>query len=67
MIKRNFLKNIKTFKEKLLWKKVLELKSLLSQVDHKELLGELTSSLVKEASSGNDIRNIIGNIEIGSV
>lgn len=46
---------------------MLELKSLLSQVDHKELLGELTSSLVKEASSGNDIRNIIGNIEIGSV
>lgn len=47
--------------------KVLELKSLLSQVNHKELLGELTSSLVKEASSGNDIRNIIGNIGIGSV
>lgn len=47
-------------------KKVLELKKLLSQVDHKEFLGELSSSLFRDIHSAKDMRNIIGDIKIGS-
>lgn len=48
-------------------KKVLELKKLLSQVDHKEFLGELSSSLFRDIYSAKDMRNIIGDIKIGSI
>lgn len=48
-------------------KKALELKKLLSQVDHKEFLRELSSSLFRDIYSAKDMRNIIGDIKIGSI
>lgn len=52
-------------------KKSLELKKLLSQVDEKELLGELSLSFLKtidpQTGEVDEFRNVLGEISMGSI